>query len=96
MVDLISRSELLKYATRVVEYDEGGFSMEYNAVPMDVVKSIPTIDAVPVVRCKNCKHWGTGVIGETEYVKCCEYGKYMVGENGFCVYADIRKKAQHD
>lgn len=50
--------------------------------------AVPTVEAVPVVRCKNCKHWGTGVAGETEHVKCCEYGKYMVGENGYCVYGE--------
>ena len=52
------------------------------------IADAPTVEAVPVVRCKNCKHWGTGVAGETEHVKCCEYGKYMVGENGYCVYGE--------
>lgn len=47
------------------------------------IDSLPTIE---ITRCKECKHWGTGVAGETEYVKCCDYGKYMVGENGYCVY----------
>ena len=41
-----------------------------------------------IVHCKDCKHWGSGVAGETENVKCCEYGKYMVGENGYCVYGE--------
>ena len=41
-----------------------------------------------IVHCKDCKHWGTGVAGETENVKCCEYGKYMVGANGYCCYAE--------
>ena len=41
-----------------------------------------------IVHCKDCKHWGTGVPGETENVKCCEYGKYMVGKHGFCCYAE--------
>ena len=41
-----------------------------------------------IVHCKDCKHWGTDIAGETEYVKCCEYGKYMVGENGYCVYGE--------
>ena len=41
-----------------------------------------------IVHCKDCKHWGTGVAGETENVKCCSYGKYMVGANGYCVYAE--------
>ena len=41
-----------------------------------------------IVHCKDCKHWGTGIVGETEYVKCCEYGKYMVGAKGYCVYGE--------
>ena len=41
-----------------------------------------------IVHCKDCKHWGTGVAGETENVKCCTYGKYMVGANGYCVYGE--------
>ena len=52
------------------------------------IEEQPTVEAVPVVRCKNCTHWGTGVAGETEHVKCCEYGRYMVGENGYCVYGE--------
>ena len=41
-----------------------------------------------IVHCKDCKHWGTDIAGETENIKCCEYGKYMVGENGYCVYGE--------
>ena len=41
-----------------------------------------------IVHCKDCKHWGTGVPGETENIKCCEHGGYMVGENGYCVYGE--------
>ena len=41
-----------------------------------------------VVHCEDCKHWGTGVKGETENIKCCEYGKYLVGANGYCVYGE--------
>lgn len=57
----------------------------------DMIEDAPTVDAVPVVRCKDCEHWGMGVAGETERVKCCEYGRYMVGENGYCVYGEERK-----
>lgn len=65
----------------------------YKASVKRVVAQQPTVEAVPVVRCKKCEHWGTGVTGETEHVKCCEYAKYMVGEDGYCCYgADMRKK----
>ena len=45
-------------------------------------------DMARVVRCKNCKHWGTGYGGETEHIKVCEYANYMVGKNGYCVYGE--------
>lgn len=56
------------------------------------VMNSPTIDAVPVVRCKDCKHWGM-LEGppETEHIKCCELGQYMVGANGYCVYGEVKK-----
>ena len=90
MSDLISRRALLKSIGEVStsplnEWDTMGV--------LNIVNKQPTVEAVPVVRCKNCEHWGTGVAGETEHVKCCEYAKYMVGENGYCCYgADMRKK----
>lgn len=49
----------------------------------------PSVDAVPVVRCKVCKRWGTKEVpGATDRVKLCEFGGYMVGENGYCVYGE--------
>lgn len=47
----------------------------------------PTID-IDIVRCKDCKHWKDGVAGCTDHVKLCEFGYYMVGENGYCVYGE--------
>lgn len=59
-----------------------------------LIEQAPTIDAVPVVRCRDCKHWGM-LEGppETESVKCCEFGQYMVGANGYCVYGEVK---EHD
>ena len=50
----------------------------------------PTVDAVEVVRCKDCKHWADGVAGCTDHVKCCKIGYYMISENGYCVYGERR------
>lgn len=49
-------------------------------------------DMVEVVRCKDCKHWGTGYCGETEHIKECEYAHYMVGENGYCAYGEVKNE----
>lgn len=73
---------------KVVEYDESGCGVEYKAVPVEAIKNAPTIDAVPVVRCKDCKAWGTGTLIETEKIKICRWARYMVGENGYCVYGE--------
>ena len=43
------------------------------------------------VHCRDCKHWGTGVAGETDMVKCCEYGGYMVGNNGYCCFGERKE-----
>lgn len=64
--DLISRSALLSHAIPVYgKYDD---SAEFEAVPVNYIKGAPTIDpekqllyqqpiidAVPVVRCRDCK-----------------------------------------
>ena len=57
---------------------------------LEIAEKLKEHKTLNIVHCKDCKHWGTGVAGETEYVKCCEYGKYMVGENGYCVYGEKR------
>ena len=50
--------------------------------------------ALNLVHCKDCKYWVTGVKGETKNVKCCEYGGYMVGANGYCVYGEKKECAE--
>lgn len=89
MSDLISRKALLKKLKRS-RMCHAQTSREINLLVRceNIANEQPSVDAVQVVHCKNCKHWGTGVAGETEHVKCCEYGKYMVGENGYCVYGE--------
>ena len=55
---------------------------------LEIAEKLKGLKTLNLVHCKDCKHWGTGVAGETENVKCCEYGKYMVGKHGFCCYAE--------
>lgn len=50
--DLISRAALLKHKYDC--YDEDGHLLY--AVPTGYIVNAPTVDAVPVVRCKDCRH----------------------------------------
>lgn len=52
------------------------------------IESVPLVGAFPVIRCKDCRQWGTGFPAETEYGKVCRYAGYMVGANGYCVYGE--------
>ena len=54
----------------------------------------PTIDAVEVVRCKECKNWKDIGKGCTDHVRCCEVGCYMIGENGYCYFGE--RSTDHD
>lgn len=48
----------------------------------------PTVDAVPVVRCKDCKHWKTAEgVKLSKRLKCCTYHighKYVRCDEDFC------------
>lgn len=56
---------------------------------LDLVDSIPTVDALPVVRCRDCKHYkpdeyecGCDFAGGLQYVKAddfCSYGERKEG-----------------
>lgn len=53
-----------------------------------VAENAPTVDAVEVVRCRDCKHWLKDVAGCTDFVGRCEWANYMVGSVGYCVYGE--------
>ena len=53
---------------------------------INTVKHQPTIDAVPVIRCKDCKHWQKSSINYNEYV--CYWGGYVKKEDDYCSWAE--------
>ena len=61
---------------------------------LEIAEKLKEHKTLNIVHCKDCIHWGTGIAGETENVKCCEYGKYMVGANGYCVYGEKKESAE--
>lgn len=53
-----------------------------------VIDDAPTIDAVPVVRCKDCKHWG---IHKSLNVPWCFEMHIDKSEDGYCDSGDRRE-----
>ena len=64
-----------------------------------VVNDAPTVDAVPVVFCRECKHWKpTGSkagnsFSDMEYIGGCEFTKYCRRESDFCSYGERKEGA---
>lgn len=52
------------------------------------VNKAPTIDAVPVVRCRECKQYVKDVPGCTDFVGRCALANYMIGATGYCLYGE--------
>lgn len=61
---------------------------------IDAVEQMPTIDAVPVVRCKECKHRSSNNDNDWfETLVCpCECGEYSWNppDDFFCAYGERR------
>ena len=47
----------------------------------------PTVDAVPVVRCKDCKHWTMGYCNHFAYYSY----EPITSEDDFCSYGERRE-----
>lgn len=101
MDDLISRKALLNELRRELREcirdgeEFGGESIllaEGIESAIDMVKYAKSVDAVEVVRCKNCKHWLKDFAGCTEFVGRCEWANYMIGATGYCLYGERKEK----
>ena len=77
-------SERLEFARK--EYSS--VAEDYKLALLTAIECMKKIQSQ--IHCRDCKHWGTDVKGETDMVKCCEYGKYMIGNNGYCYYGERR------
>ena len=57
------------------------------------IKELPALDAVPVVRCRDCAHWKPCEVKGFEGKKYCEWAGWLVGENAYCVYGEVKSNA---
>ena len=75
-------------------YSEWGFSRD---TIEKAIQEAPTIDAVPVIRCRECKHWrpsgskAGNSFSDMEYIGGCEFTKYFRRESDFCSYGERKE-----
>lgn len=82
-VRLIDANALLRSfdVAWMVEYDETGCGVTRKAIPVESIEKAPTIDAVPVVRCRDCKY--SVCIFKAHFVGC-DMWKQATPKDGFC------------
>ena len=93
-MDKLTIDETIEHCEKTCKLHKKGKIYEEHYYVKKWLGELKEYKELNIVHCKDCKHWGTGVAGETENVKCCEYGKYMVGDNGYCVYGKKKEGAE--
>ena len=56
IADLIDRDELMRKHTKSPNHDNCHDTVEELKCLLDLIDNAPTVDAVPVVRCRDCKY----------------------------------------
>lgn len=77
----IDADELLQVPNvrKVDEFDETGESISYLAVPVEAINNATTIEAEPVVHCKDCKNFKEYTPEFKKSAECVE------GADGDCI-----------
>ena len=82
---LIDANELMKSVGKIPQLRGITYGRMKKAV-----EETTTIDAVEVVRCKDCEHWKK-YADHSPFIGTCKIAGYFVGENGYCVYGKRRE-----
>ena len=93
MDDLISRSALIK-SLEPYGLSNGSVLGAHSGkvdIALQIIENAPTVDAVEVVRCKNCKHYGWEQElrhGRTQRFCRLHKGLVCVTKDSFCSYGE--------
>lgn len=92
---LIDADELYDKAEEKYKDSSGFYRPIYRGF-VDDVANAPTVDAVPVVRCKDCKHWKPGdswggdSLDDMQRIGGCPIVRFARRENDFCCCGERR------
>ena len=92
-MSLINREALLSYADLWASCGE-----HYTAEDVIMmIKTAPTVDAVPVVRCRECKHYDTADFDGDILCGCTLHSAMVdITPDSFCSYGERKEGADND
>ena len=85
MIDAEPVEEFLE--NKVKSLTGRSFSVGGYSGALEKLKTAPTVDAVPVIRCKDCQHWGPRLEEYDGLGLCWAFGAQPAAaqdENGYC------------
>jgi len=91
MADYISRESAINAAFEGADRWDGGCSAARDLFIMEEINKVPTADAVPVVRCKDCLYYTTGK-NICESWEWCEIHQRDTGPYEYCSYGERKDK----
>ena len=83
---LIDADALFKEFERTAWYNNA----DRDEIAEEILLQMPTIDAVPVVRCKDCNHWNNACCGLG--TGDCHVLERLTFETFFCSYGERRSE----
>lgn len=83
---------------RLIDADVASRWMEQNEAYMDaeILRAIPTVDAVPVVRCKDCKYAYIDSYSAASRHVICSASANVTQQDDFCSYGERRDGGADD
>ena len=87
---------------RLIDADEAiiNFGFEWDDISptrdefVEFIKKQPTIEAEPIVRCKECIYWKSGE-NECDKLEHCILHNIGIDPNSFCSYGDRKEGADN-
>ena len=87
---------------RLIDAEEAiiNFGFEWDDIPptrdefVEFIKKQPTIEAEPIVRCKECIYWKSGE-NECDKLEHCILHNICIGPYSFCSYGDRKEGADN-
>ena len=74
-----------------LNYEPWEHNADRDEIALPIVNAAPTVDAVPVVRCKNCEHLVNTTINANGFL-ICDISDMEIAPDDFCSYGKRREE----
>lgn len=88
LIDADALLPMMKYATTDSEIGVFPIKIGFNAIAK-VIDDMPAVDAVPVIRCRDCIRWRQSKSDTA--AKVCDWDRYEKTEKDYCSWAKRRE-----